>query len=256
MKTFTFNPYTWDESANEVTSGVVDFDIRGVNVSGLSTPVSITVPSGNKPNIPTDVNYTHYFMKPETVNVHVVSIEKLPTSLFLTVAPDNNSVSFELLVGFGKRPKADQYDRRFHLPDISTCSLSGSSELRTNLSNCTSNPFTVFLGEGIINSTGLYYFGVLISQKEAKEERRSRRSCFGKRRQKRACVEDKDPPPTPATAVNKSIIPQYDPRTDVNYTVKIAKQNCLYWSDSKQKWTSDGCKVRNAFQFRISTFKF
>lgn len=239
MKVFTTNPYTWDESATKVTSGVVSFDIQGVNVSGLSNPISITIPSNAKSSIlPTNAS-SSFFMKPGNLHVHVISVENPKTSIFLNVTPENGSVSFDLLLKFGKRPEVDDYDRKFHLPDLSTCSLNGT----TRFSNCIHDPYTLFLGENIINQTGLYYAGVFLSHNSTVLLKRSRRSCFGQRRQKRACVEDKDPPPTPATVVNKTLIPQYDPRTDVNYTVNIKKQTCLYWSNIKQIWTSEGCEV-------------
>ena len=245
MTAFGSNPYTWDDSASDVTSGVVSFDLHGVPVSGLSHPISIAMPLAAKPPAPTPTNGTNQpFMKPGTMHVHIMSIEKPGTSAFVTIRPQNFSVSLSLFVQFGARPKPDKYDKIFHLPDLSTCH---SKELKANLTNCSSDPFTVFLGDDVINKPGLYYIGVLRSVNKTVGLKRSRRSCFEHRRQKRACVEDKDPPPTVAAFVNKTVVPQYDPRTDVNYTVNIDKQNCLYWSKTKQMWTSEGCKVRKNY---------
>ena len=250
MKSFLSNPYSWDDSAADVTSGAVSFDIQGVVVSGLSNPISITMPLTVKPSIPILTNETsHYFLKPSTVHVHIISIEKSGTSVFVTIRPQDLSVSISLFVQFGKRPEADKYDKIFHLPDLSTCH---SKEVMANLTNCSSDPFTVFLGDDVLNKTGLYYLRVLRSVNKTVGLKRSRRSCFDHRRQKRACVEDKDPPPTVATVVNKTVVPKYDPRTDVNYTINIDKQNYLYWSRPKQMWTSEGCKVRMNWSVSIS----
>lgn len=56
------------------------------------------------------------------------------------------------------------------------------------------------------------------------------------------CVEFKDPPTTPPPTP-RVIIPEYDPSTDVNYTLSISMAACLYWSEAKEKWTSYGCRV-------------
>ena len=244
LTSYSSNPYTWDDSAADVTSGVVSMDIEGLSVSGLSKPISIKMPLNTKKSIPNPINGTsHYFMKPGVTNVHVISIERLGTSFFVTITPENSSVSFELLLKFGKRPKIDDHNNRFYLPDLSSCSSSGFEEQKVIFSNCSLDPYTIFFGEDIIDKTGLYYLGVLRHENKTERHKRSRRSCFGQRRQKRACVEDKDPPPTLATFVNKTLIPQYDPQTDVNYTINIDKQKCLYWSITMQMWTSEGCKV-------------
>lgn len=66
---------------------------------------------------------------------------------------------------------------------------------------------------------------------------RKKRSCFGHGRQKRSCVEPKDAP----SPQNLTIIPVYDAKTDINYTLSTQHFNCLYWNG--MRWTSDGCKV-------------
>ena len=47
----------------------------------------------------------------------------------------------------------------------------------------------------------------------------------------------------PPKGVHQTVVPQYDPRSDVNYTFTVTQSSCLYWSEDEEKWTSDGCKV-------------
>ena len=85
---------------------------------------------------------------------------------------------------------------------------------------------------------GFLYVGLLFQNKT--EHSRKRRSCFGHGRERRSCVGVKDPPPK---GVTTTVVPQYDPNTDVNYTLAITQSSCLYWSEDKEKWTSEGCRV-------------
>ena len=51
----------------------------------------------------------------------------------------------------------------------------------------------------------------------------------------------KDPPPKGSLS---TVIPKYDPNTDVNYTLTITQSSCLYWSENIEKWTTEGCRVK------------
>ena len=75
--------------------------------------------------------------------------------------------------------------------------------------------------------------------------RRQKRSCFGNGRQKRSCVQVKDPPPTPSQGKNVSVLPMYDPAISRNYTMKVALGSCVFWSEEQEKWTAKGCQVSN-----------
>jgi hypothetical protein len=71
---------------------------------------------------------------------------------------------------------------------------------------------------------------------------------------KRGCVGVKDPPTTPAPTP-LIIIPLYNSSTDVNYTMSVSVTGCLYWSEKKSKWTSEGCKVL-AIIFVVHVYTF
>ena len=94
------------------------------------------------------------------------------------------------------------------------------------------------------------------TDKSDDESARVRRSadCFGNRRSRRAnCPGVKDPPPTPPPKMlfdNSSLI--YDPKTDINFTMKINSFGCLYWDDKREIWTTEGCKVGQRLLDRIN----
>ena len=88
---------------------------------------------------------------------------------------------------------------------------------------------------------GLLYVGIIfLGATNTSEHSREKRSCLGHGRQRRSCVGFKDPPPKGFT---ETVTPQYNPSTDVNYTMTITQSSCLYWSEDRNKWISDGCKV-------------
>ena len=179
---------------------------------------------------------------------HTILATKQNVSFFVKIQPDNYSANFEVFVKFAERPTKQDYNASFQLPNTSPCIPQiALYESEASKRHCIFDPYTVFLGQDIIKENGTYYIGVLYSKNhssQAQPKGRSRRSCFGHGRQKRACVEEKDPPPKPKTSTSELAIPQYNPGTDLNYSMHVEEQQCLYWSETKQTWTSDGCKVR------------
>ena len=82
-----------------------------------------------------------------------------------------------------------------------------------------------------------------VTRRFVKPHQRQKRSCFGHERQKRSCIEVKSPPSAPSQNKNVSVVPSYNPSTDHNYTLRVALASCVYWSDDRQMWTTEGCQV-------------
>ena len=98
--------------------------------------------------------------------------------------------------------------------------------------------------ETLAKRPGKYFLGVQgYNRSERNSHEREKRSCFGNRRQKRSCAEVKDPPPTPAQSENITVVPVYNSKSDHNYTVRVALGNCVFWSEEREKWITDGCRV-------------
>ena len=195
-------------------------DGKNINISNLENDIVIVIPISSPPtNISNGME--HYFLKPNKISIrsHYAELADAPVSITLGVAEEGAVI--ELFVKFGSRPTMDKFDHNFILEFTSTYKKRSVA---------------------IVPSvSGLLYVGLLfLGAKNATEHSRKRRSCFGHGRDRRSCVGVKDPPPK---GVSKVVIPQYDPLTDVNYTLTISQSSCLYWSDDKGKWTSDGCKV-------------
>ncbi|PFX11751.1 Polycystic kidney disease protein 1-like 2, partial [Stylophora pistillata] len=64
----------------------------------------------------------------------------------------------------------------------------------------------------------------------------------GGRRKKRSCVGSKDPPPIP-TPKPVILLPDFNASTDLNYTLVVSIGSCFYWSEEKEYWTEEGCKI-------------
>jgi len=165
--------------------------------------------------------------------------------LHLQVKP-TGSIVFRVFVRHGQRPTVTEYDAERKVPD-GRCSLS-------SLGNCDNATYDFLLVDSILGKPGSYYIGILydnIEQERTRKRRscfgkrirkRKRRSCFGKRRWKRSCVEFKELP----KPENITLIPVYDPKTDVNYSMNVEEEECLFWNRTAEKWQSNGCKVRSS----------
>ena len=259
MLSMKHNPFSWDQSASRVKSAVISIDLKDdkgevLDVSGLSQEIELNIKSDRPQNDQTPVSS---FVKPSingSMTYHRVMISSDEMTLSVKIVPSNGTrqqVYFRHL----KRPTIDTYDFMAEVPDYSSCKkrakkFEDASHLAVHdgYFNCTKDPHLLTLSSDVTGHTGLHYIGIRLpgSNKDSGKNKRRRRSCSENGRQKRSeiCVEFKDPPTTPPPTP-RTEVPVFDPSTDVNYTLYISMGACLYWSESKKKWTSEGCRVSN-----------
>ena len=253
MLTLKVNPYVWTDSSRDVKSSVLSVDLKIQNgsrlsISDLSQPIELFIPEKvPEVSIQNDTQ-GHLFVKPYNdsgaIRYHKITFENDHESALVEIRPENNTV-FDVFVGAGVKPTPNNYTFRATIPDVSLCA---DLKLGFGYVNCTRNPYTFSLSSNVTGDIGVHYIGIRLAI-EAKEtnilnkQRRVVRSCKeGRGRQKRSCIGVKDPPTTPPPTP-EVIVPKYDAQTDVNYTMSVKMRNCLYWSELKQAWTSEGCKV-------------
>lgn len=249
MMAVKFNPFTWDSSSKKVKSSVTSLDLQSgngskINVSNLDNDITIVIPISSQPTN-TGNGMNHYFLKPNkmTIRSYYAELGDVPVSIRLGVLQEDAVI--ELLVKYGSRPTLRESDHNFTIKFTSTCdSRTNGEENETATSSCVLEKSSVSV---VPSKPGFLYVGLLfLGATNATEHSRKRRSCFGHGRERRSCVGVKDPPPK---GVTKTTVPRYEPSTDVNYTLTITQSSCLYWSEDKEKWTSDGCKVNCVFLF-------
>ena len=240
MLSLRINPFAWAKNGRDVESDVVSFELgdpnkRTIPVAGLSQDIVLTIPT--TPTNKTPTPQEPKFVKPEVMRYHHIRIAYPGTAVTLVPKASNGTV-LKVYAKENQRPSVDDYDYRFTVPNVSKCP-------HQSLEGCSRDDayrVTIVSKERGFLSVGIYYLS-------REEHVRQRRSCFGHRRQKRSCIGFKDPPPK---GVNKTLVPTYDPTTDVNYTLEVDQRSCLYWSDEEQTWTSAGCKVSKTAHFQSS----
>lgn len=240
MMTLTINPYSWDNSSLSVTSSVCSLELKHegtgtMNVSDLENDIEITIPINTDESESAEPNSS--FLKPYemTIRSYYAELGHVPVSLSL--AGFNKDAIVEVFIKFGSRPTVEDFDQNFTVAFTATCQ-NGLLEGNGNLTDCAVEQilFSVVPSEPTVIYVGMLFLG----EKNATEHSRKRRSCFGHGRERRSCIGVKDPPPK---GFSKTVIPQYDSSTDVNYIMSMSQASCLYWSQTKEKWTSEGCKV-------------
>ena len=241
MKAINFNPFTWDNSSKMIKSSVTSLDLQSgngtnINVSNLDDYIEIVIPILSPSSNTSNDTGQHYFLKPNTMTIrsYYAEMADVPVSIRLGVREEGTAI--RIFVKFGTRPTIDDSDHNFTVIFTQTCgNLTGINESTTP---CPTEQKSIAIMPA---EPSLLYIGLLLgSGKNRSEHSRKRRSCFGHGRERRSCVGVKDPPPK---GVTTTVVPQYDPNTDVNYTFSVTQSSCLYWSVNKDKWTSDGCKV-------------
>ena len=116
---------------------------------------------------------------------------------------------FDIFVRYGYRPTVSTFDTKMRLPDESCTQLSYNST-----DGCSPGAYKVQLSDEVIDKPGTYFLGV---HYEGSSENASRR-----RR-------------------------DYDPATDMNYTMSVLQEQCLSWNSTEEQWSSHGCRVSFIF---------
>lgn len=260
MLSFNKNPFTWDKSAEIVKSSVLDFKLKAsggktMNISGLQEPIELLIPISAKADEPAKSNGSEpkLFLKPSdgtsNIRFHMFSVSSPDVLVTITIKPERGKL-VDVFVNYKTKPTPQENVFSKTIPDLSSCR--GTTANSSENQNCSSNPYTFTFSSLVSGHTGFHFLGVRYVMENTEvdtkaETERTKRSCNPFRgRGKRSCVDVKDAPTTPAPTP-RIIVPTYNSSTDVNYTLSISVSGCLYWSESKEKWTGEGCRVRKPF---------
>lgn len=243
MSALTFNPYSWNNSSKAIQSNIIGLELQSgntkINVSNLDDDIVMVIPISSpaeqKNNTSSPSEYSFLKLDKMSIRSYNAQVADVPVSIKMAVV-EKGLFTVNLYVKFGSRPTISSFDQNFTNTFKSVCG--NQTNDNQNLASCLPDESSMTV---VPPNAGPLYVGLLLLQnKSSGGNSIQKRSCFGHARQKRSCVGVKDPPPK---GVTKTVIPQYDPSTDVNYTMTITQSSCLYWSEDEDKWTSDGCKV-------------
>lgn len=236
---FDINPYAYEPSSELIESKVCSFELslkgkETLNVTYLTEDIVITIPIIS--NISSQYSTSDTFLQPHKMKILSFYAEKMGVPVTLTIEEQRDTAIIEVFVRFGSKPSPKEFDRNYTIFLDSSCP--NSSESKGNEDDCQPEVFNVTI---FPTEPRLIYFGLLyLGEKNYVDHDRRKRSCLSDGREKRSCVGFKDPPPK---GYNKTVVPKYDSRTDINYKMTLSQSNCLHWSVNQQQWTSDGCKV-------------
>jgi len=237
MISYNFNPYTTHHSSSRVKSNVVSLVLKDENgealdVTDLPSDIQINIPTSERdPGSTTSQPQTDDFLNPGTIQYHVINTHTANTTLKLSLTMKTPS-AITAFVKFGKHPTQTSYDKVIDLSEKKLVSDCKSSE------KCS---YDILIS---CNASGKYYIGLLGRQENRTVHTRVKRSLLSAKPSKEKCVKFKDPPPTLAPPVESTIlVPQYDPDSSVNYSLQVNAIWCVYWSETGERWTNEGCKV-------------
>lgn len=255
MLSFSYNPYTWDDTKERVDSDVVTLKLKNndselIKVSNLAEDIVIVTP----PKLQKDsLKKSWYFTKNNDIRFHEINVKYENTLLILEMKAQDPTLYLFVYMRYGQRPTSQDHDLNATISQDKKCvwmlSAHGESQGQTV---CSLNPHAPI--QVLAEHPGKYFLSVKNAKATMKlSHKRQKRSCFGEKRGKRSCVEVKDPPSTPPQDENVPVIPVYDSTTDENYTLKVALGSCVYWSKKFDKWISSGCRVSEKLKMNFRT---
>lgn len=256
--TFGSNPFLWDITSANVTSDVLDINIKtngsDVRFSQLEEPFELFIPLRKQTKQGTEdkffVKWSDGF---ENIRYHKIIIPSDGAVAIIDIVPTENNF-LDIFISAGFRPTPENYTYTTYVPNYSNCREITSTN---DSQQCSSiSPYRLLVSSSLTGALGDHYVGILlhknssdglrmndISEEGDVHRRHSRSICNSKSgRKKRSCIGVKDPPSTPSPKP-EIIKPPYNSTVDVNYTMSVWISSCLYWSKEKQQWTNDGCKV-------------
>ena len=245
MLSIPFNPYTWDSTKQRVTSDVLALDLKDetrkvIKVANLSDSVMIVAPLRPKT---LSLENPQYFINSDNLRFHEIDVEHENTLIILEITPVEPSTNLFVYMRYGNRPTIKKHDLNATVSSNGRCVWMPSAHATNDgKPECSFNQFSPI--KSLAKRPGKYFLGVQSNNRSATNyHKRKKRSCSGNRRVKRSCVEVKDPPPTPPQSKNVTVVPVYDSDTDQNYTLRVALGSCVYWSEEREMWITDGCQV-------------
>ena len=247
MLSIPFNPYTWDVTRERVDSDILALDLKDdererIKVSGFPNDVLIVTPLKPK-QIPLQI--PQYFTQNDNLRFHQIDVKYENTLIMVEMVSTDERVTLFVYMRHSQRPTTQVYDLNATISKQETCIWWNAQEKSFGGAKCSSNRFATVPIETVVRQPGRYFLGIQSYDTSVTSLKRQKRSCFGNGRKKRSCVQVKDPPPTPPQGKNVSLVPMYDPTISRNYTMRVALGSCVFWSEEQEKWTTEGCQVRN-----------
>ena len=237
----TFNPFTWDDSKQRVNSGVITVDLKDENgkilkASDLSSKVHISIPlePSKQPS-----EKASFFTKSNEARYHEINVNHEKTLIQLQITPEDTNENLYFYLRYDQRPTINSYDLNGSISRNGRCIWKRLHDVEREKPECSMDRYAPI--QTLAKKPGKYFLAV---QSDGKPKRRRKRSCFDHGRQRRSCVEVKNPPPTLPKGENLTLVPEYDPATDKNYSVEAMMGSCVYWSEERNVWASEGCEVR------------
>ena len=245
MLSIPFNPYTWDSTKQRVNSDVLALDLKDntsklIKISNLSNNVIVVIPL--KPQT-APLESPQYFTQNDNLRFHVIDVEYENSLIMLEITPTEANRDLYVYLRYGQRPTTQEHDLNATVTNNGRCVWTSTAhDKKGGKTECSFNHHAPI--ETLAKQPGKYFLGVQIyNSTVTKLYKRKKRSCFGSKRQKRSCVEVKDPPPTPPQSKNVSVVPVYNSETDQNYALRVVLGSCVYWSEEREIWITDGCQV-------------
>ena len=258
MITFGSNPFLWDKTSENVTSDVLDINIKtngsDVRFSQLEEPFELFIPLKYQKKQGSDdkffVKLSNSF---ENIRYHKIIIPSDGAVAIIDIVPAEHKF-LKIFISAGFRPTPENYTYTTFVPNYSTC---GKATSNNDSQQCKSiSPYRLLVSSSLTGALGDHYVGILLHKNSSEglgmddtstegdvHRRHSRSICNSMSgRKKRSCIGVKDPPQTPPPKPEIIKLP-YNSTVDVNYTMSVWISSCLYWSKKKQQWTNDGCKV-------------
>lgn len=209
-----FNPFTWDQTSERVTSHVAGLEVRDekgdiIDMTNLSREITVILPLDKKATHIISRGSTYYH---EMIINHNIKVRYAQSFVNVSFLPQSS----DLVISKVKVISAANQN-------YSECENVRDQWIKRGRIQCNGNVAVSFMAV----NPGRYRVDAIFSVKERKMRKMTQSLTL--ERGKATCITIKKPP-----VVNE----------EKNISVQVSESACLFWETETSAWKTTGCRVR------------
>ena len=216
---------------------------KKLRIADLNTPIGLTFSKEPQEADIARATDSTFFLRVGEMRYHSIYVPSNKVTVTVQIKPLSN-LTLSVYIRKGWRPTRKQYDLHFALPNFAFVTLPNAG-FKENNNFSTRDPYEFDILPNDTASIGQHFIGIEINADSSNMTTTSVMENGGKNEMNSdvnndVCVTEKPPPiSTPPQDTSR----QFNPKTDVNYSIYVTMRSCVFWDPLNDEWSARGCQV-------------